>query len=306
VAPQAKAKPTVDDNLATKEVMVYYHAANRRVFQGSVWIRNVPGALAGASAELARSGANLVATSSSNISNTDLAQWAFFAEAGDGWAGLEKTQEMLEGSPGVVRSVLKEGIDGMVVDDLHYPLRLITGEPAMVMSRKTFRDMLDRLLAVFGSGGRAIIYELGLASGIEDYKHFVRIFGNKDLIRRIPDLVSLYTAYGWGRAEKAGGTRPAFSVRPFRGIVRLYDSFECSGISAKTPNSDFLRGHLEGFAQTLTGETIKCKETKCISTGDAYCQFDCREEVVSPDTPAPWKSEVWENLSSKSLNKTTG
>jgi hypothetical protein len=203
VARKAKTKPAVDDTLAAKEVMVYYHAANRRVFQGSVWLKNVPGALAGASAELARSGVNLITTSSSNISNTDLSEWAFFAETGERWAGLREIQEALERCPGVVKSIFKEGIEGTVIDDLHYPLRLSTGEPAMIMSRKTFRDMFNRLLTVFGSGGRAIIYEMGLASGIEDYARFARILGSKNLQRKVPDLVFLYTAHGWGRVENA-------------------------------------------------------------------------------------------------------
>lgn len=283
---------------------MYYHAANRRVFQGSVWLKNIPGAMAGASAELARSGVNLIATSSSNISNTDLAEWAFFAEAGEGWAGLKKTQEVLEGCPGVVKSVLKEGNEGMVVDDLHYPLLLSTGEPAMVMSRKTFRDMFNRLRMVYGSGGRAIIYELGLASGIEDYARFARIFGTNDLQRRVPELFSLYTAQGWGRVENVGHPRAGFSLQPFRGTLRVYDSFECTGVKATTPNSDFLRGHLEGFARTLTGETIKCEETKCVSAGDAYCQFECHEETLPPNASTSWKSEVWRSLNSKSLNET--
>jgi predicted hydrocarbon binding protein len=295
-----KAKAKTSDRLATKAVMVYYHAANRQVFQGSVWLRNTPGALASASAALARSEVNLVATSASNIPSTDLAEWAFFAEAGEGWPGLKKTQEVLEGCHGVVKSVLKEGDGGMVVDDLHYPLQMVTGEQVMVMSRKTFRDMFDRLRTIYGSGGRAIIYELGLASGIESYTHFARILGSKSLQRRIPDLVSLYTAHGWGRAKNGEYQGHMFSMRPFRGTLKVYDSFECTGISTNTPNSDFLRGHLEGFVQTLTGEKIKCEETKCISMGDVYCQFECHEEIIHPNAPMPWKSEVWASLNSKS------
>lgn len=280
-APRVKSKSTLGEALAAKEVMVYYHAAGRRVFQGSVWLRNVPGALAGASAELARSGANLVATSSSNIPNTDLAEWAFFAEAGDDWAGLKRTQEVLEGRPDVVKSVLKEGNEGMIIDNLHYPLRLTTGEPAMIVDRKTFRDMFDRILSVFGSGGRVIIYELGLASGLENNKHFVRVLGREGVGRRVPDLVDLYTAYGWGRVESAGDSRGGFSLHPFRGTVKVYDSFECTGIKSKTSNSDFLRGHIEGFAQALAGKQIECEETRCVSTGDAYCQFEASEKPPS-------------------------
>jgi predicted hydrocarbon binding protein len=298
-----KVEPKEDGGLVPKEVMVYYHAAGRRVFQGSIWLRNVPGALADASAALARSGVNLVATSASTIPNADLADWTFFAEAGDGWAGLEKTQEALEACPGVVKSVIKEGKEGMVVDDLRYPLRLSSGEPAMVVSRENLRDMFKRLKAILGSGGKVLVYELGLVYGIKDYAHYSQVLGSKELQRKIPDLLSFYAAYGWGRAMNDENLHSRFSLRPFRGTLRLYDSFECTGTTASTPNGDFLRGHLEGFIQGLTGETIKCEEMKCVSTGDKYCQFECREEPSPLQSQTQWKSEVWRSLNSKSLNE---
>jgi len=260
---------------------VYYHAAGRHVFEGSVWLRDVPGALASVATELARCGVNLVATSASSIPNTDLAEWAFFAEAKEGWAGIKKTQAALEGSPSVVKSLLKEGNKGFVVDNLHYPLRLSSGEPALIISRKTFRDMFDHLLTDFGSGGRVIIYNLGLASGMESYKHFSQVLGRESVGSRIPDLVSLYTANGWGRAERAGDLIGGSSVRPFRGALRLYDSFECTGAKTNAPNSDFIRGHIEGMILSLTGKRVKCSETKCISMGDEYCQFEAIEKSPS-------------------------
>jgi predicted hydrocarbon binding protein len=273
-----EAKSTPGEALPAKEVMVYHHSAGKRIFQGSVWLRNVPGALASVSALLAKSGCNLIATSSSNIAGTDLAEWAFFGEAGKGWAGPQKTQELINRSPDVVKSVLEEGIEGMVIDTLHYPLRLSTGEPAMVIGRKAFRDMFDRILSAFGSGGRVIIYELGVASGLESNKHFAQVLGRDSIERRISYLVSLYTAQGWGRVERTKGPRPGSSLHPFRGTVRIYDSFECAGMKSKTPNSDFLRGHIEGFARALTGKEIRCEETKCVSMGDAYCQFEAIEK----------------------------
>lgn len=281
MAPPLKAKSDLGGTLAAKEVMVYYHAASRDVFQGSVWLRDVPGALAGVADQLARSKVNLVATSASSIPNTDLAEWAFFAEAKEGWMGLKKTQEVLEGSPNVVKCVLKEGSNGFVVDNLHYPLRLSSGEPSMIVSRKTFRDMFDRLLSDFGSGGRVIIYKLGLASGMESYKHFGRVLGREGLGQRVPELVTLYTANGWGRVEPAGNSPGEFSLRPFRGMLRMYDSFECTGIRTKAPNSDFIRGHIEGVIMALTGKEVKCEETKCVSMGDEYCQFEVNEKSPS-------------------------
>jgi len=270
--------PAPGKALAAKEVMVYYHSIGHRVFQGSVWLRNVPGALASVSALLAQSGCNLLATSSSNIANTDLAEWAFFAEAGSPWAGPKKTRELLNKCPDVVKCVLEEGIEGMVVDTLHYPLRLSTGEPAMVVDRKTFRDMFDRIITVFGPGGRRIIYEMGLASGLQSNKHFTNVLGRDGVGRRVPYLVSLYTARGWGRVEQSKDSGDRFTTQPFRGKMKIYDSFECTGVKAKEPNSDFLRGHIEGFARSLSGKEIGCVETMCVSMGDPFCQFEAKEK----------------------------
>ncbi|HME18740.1 MAG TPA: V4R domain-containing protein [Nitrososphaerales archaeon] len=263
--------------LPAKEVLTYYYAKGRRVFQGSVWLRNVPGALANVTTELARSGANIIATSSSSIPNTDLAEWSFFAEAGVGWAGLKHTQDVLAKSPEVVKCVLKEGVDGTVVDTLHYPLRLSTGERALVIEVATFRKMFDRILSDFGPGGRVIIYELGLASGLESNKHFAHVLGSENIAGRVPHLVSLYTAQGWGRVGPADGSQSKFSLQPFRGTVKIYDSFECTGVKSEAPNSDFIRGHIEGFARALVGRQVSCRETKCVSMGDELCQFEASE-----------------------------
>jgi predicted hydrocarbon binding protein len=263
--------------LPAKEVLTYYHAKGRRVFQGSVWLRNVPGALASVTAGVARSGANIIATSSSSIPNTDLAEWSFFAEAGAGWAGSKHTQEVLAKCPDVVKCVLKEGVEGTIVDTLHFPLRLSTGERAMVMEVATFRKMFDRILSDFGPGGRVIIYELGLACGLESNKHFAHVLGSESIGGRVPYLVSLYTAQGWGRVGPPDGSDGGFTLQPFHGTVRVYDSFECTGVKAESPNSDFIRGHIEGFARALVGREVNCRETKCISMGDEFCQFEARE-----------------------------
>jgi predicted hydrocarbon binding protein len=279
MASPAKAKSNPIDALAPKQVMVYYHAEGRHVFQGSVWLRDIPGALASVAAELARTDVNLVAAAASSIPNTDLAEWAFFAEAKEGWPGLKKTQQVLEGCPSVVKCILKEGNRGMVIDNLHYPLRMSTGEPAMIVSRRTFRDMFDHLLSDFGSGGRVIIYKLGLASGKESYKHFGGVLGRENLVQRVPELISLYTANGWGRVEPATDSVSRFSLRPFHGTLKLFDSFECAGLRAKMPSSDFIRGHIEGMTESLIGKQVKCEETRCVSMGDEYCQFEASEVV---------------------------
>ncbi|MFI5404308.1 MAG: V4R domain-containing protein [Candidatus Gagatemarchaeaceae archaeon] len=274
MAPRTETEIAPVDALPPKVIMVYHLSPRRKVLQGSFWLRDVPGTLAAAAGQLARSGANLVATSSTSLPGTDLAEWSFFAEEGDDWRGLKKMQESLEESPGVVKTAIREGREGMVVGTLHYPLRLSTGEQAMVLGRKDLRGMFDYMLSVFGSGGRVMVYEQGVASRIEAGKHFWGVIGRENFGRRFPDMVSLYGAHGWGRVELVN-----YSAQPLRVTARMYDCFECvGGTSSETPKADFVRGHVVGSLQTMTGRPIECEETKCVSIGDAYCQFEIREK----------------------------
>ena len=261
------------DAIRAKEIMVYYHATGRQVFQGSVELKNVPGALAGVSGELARSGINLVATESWNMNSTGLAEWGFFAEADLDWKGLDEVEKTMARAPNVVGCAFREGKDGMVVDTLHYPLRLNTGEPAMVLSRNAFAEMIQNLLGVFGSGGRVVIHQLGVAGGKESCRNLLRTFGREGLELRFPEAVSLYAAMGWGKPELA-----EYTVRPFSGRLIMYDSFECTGPRKGAPQSEFIRGHLEGFGQTLVNRAVACKETKCLSAGDPYCELRYTEK----------------------------
>ncbi len=265
-------KSKSDDLIRAKEIMVYYHATDRQVFQGSVELKNVPGALAGVSAELARSGVNLVATASWNINSTGLAEWGFFAEAGAEWKGIDRIEQAVGSAPHVVSCAFREGREGMVVDTLHYPLRLNTGEPAMVVNRNTFAEMFQNLLTVFGSGGRVMIHQMGVASGKETSRNLLRILGREGLEKRFPEALSLYAAMGWGRVELTD-----FSLKPFRGRLFLYDSFECTGPRTGAPKSEFIRGHVEGLGQALLEKAVVCQETKCVSAGDPFCELRCGE-----------------------------
>jgi len=74
-----------------KFVRVYRDAKTRRAFVRTVWLKDVPGALAAAAGALASTGVNLVGSSSSTSNGTGYAEWGFFAEVDNKRLTRERT-----------------------------------------------------------------------------------------------------------------------------------------------------------------------------------------------------------------------
>ena len=71
------------DETYPKEIMGYHFSPDKRVYVGSVVLKNVPEALAGVATALGKEGVNLIASESANIEGTGTSAWGFFAEAQD-------------------------------------------------------------------------------------------------------------------------------------------------------------------------------------------------------------------------------
>ena len=251
---------------------VYNYSANRHVFAGSVWIRDVPGALAGVAIGLAKAGINLVGSSSSNVAEMGLSEWGFFAECEDGRLEVDKLQNLVLEQPNVVHCGIKDGDDGLVVDSLHYPLRMNTGQQVMVLRRDIFTQMFKRMREVFGSGGDVVLHELGYATGRDVVNDHVNNLGRAVLLRHQIQMGEELMAQGWGRVEVVSGTSG-----PMRAVFRLFDSFECAGIRSSSPNSQFFKGYVQGYVKALYGVPVDCNERRCTSMGDPYCEFEITE-----------------------------
>jgi len=110
------------DELAPKEIMAWHFNPDKKVFLATVWMKNVPGALAGIVSVLAKEGVDLIGSTSANIRGTETSEWGFFAEAEKPEASPDWMKRMIMGAPNVVRCEVEEGQAGVVVDSLHYPL----------------------------------------------------------------------------------------------------------------------------------------------------------------------------------------
>lgn len=261
------------DETSPKEIMGYHFNPDKRVYVGSVVLRNVPGALASVATALGKKGINLIASESANIEGTGTSTWGFFAEAQDS-IDIQKIRAIIESSGYALKIELVEGTNGIVVDKYHYPLNFNSGEQAMTFRREDVVDMFSKIRKIFGSGANLVIYEMGVASGESDAKALHEAVG-RDLVKdNLLDLVYMYAAEGWGLPEVID-----FSLEPLRATIRFRDSFECGYAKSPVPNSLYLRGHLVGLTKVIFGKKTKVVETKCAAMGDPYCEF-VGEEVT--------------------------
>lgn len=258
--------------LSPKEIHAYHYSPNKHVFLGSVKLRDVPGALANASAAVADLGLNLIESNSSSDSSTGVAEWGFFADAIDGHISPSWVEKALKKTPEVLDCRVRGAEGRVVVDTLHYPLMLSIGAPAILIRREVFANMLKFVVETFGSGGKALVFQLGKAAGEKDGTDLKNEIGEERILENLPELVNLYTAQGWGIPELL-----ELSFEPLRATIRLDDCFECKPRNSIIPASNFIRGHLAGLAKAFFDKEIECVETKCIAKGDSFCEFEAVE-----------------------------
>ena len=260
-----------------KEFMAYHSDPKKKMFSGSIIMKNVPGALAAVSTILAENGLNLIASESTNIRATGDSVWGFFAEAEKEGLTASTVKRSLDSSPVVLKSCVDAGFSGVVIDKYHYPLQFTMGQKAVIFQRGDIINMFGRLRHVFQTGAAVMIYEMGLAAGQSDARDLIENLGKHIVQNNLDEIVFLYSATGWGRPELVD-----LQFEPFRARLRISDNFECSEMRSKTPNSHYIRGHLSGFVSLIFEKKNSVRERKCIAMGDPYCEFEVTEEEVTP------------------------
>jgi predicted hydrocarbon binding protein len=255
-----------------KETIGYHYNPKKKVFLVSIEIRNDPNALASIASILSDSGITALGGFTSMNQETQRGLWGFFAET-EKDVKAARLKQLIESSPFVISSNVVEGNEGIVVDTIHFPLKLNSGETMILVRREIFSDMFNRLGEIFGTGGETIVFEEGEATGESDAKRLIQVFG-KDLAQQsVPELSNLYLTLGWGRPELV-----RFNAIPFSATMRLYDSFECTGQKSTKPHSHFIRGHMTGLITVLFQKKVECIETKCVALGDLFCEFNISQK----------------------------
>jgi predicted hydrocarbon binding protein len=255
------------NSMSPKETIGYQYSPGKKVFLVSIEFKNAPGSLPGITSTLSKAGVKTLSGFTAIRGGGEEATWGFFAEA-EMDLRAQNLKRLLDETSGVTKTKVIEGTGGLVVDTIHFPLKLNTGETMVLMRKEVFSDMFRRLGEMFGTGGESIVFEEGEATGENDGRKLVEIFGADGAMANTPELSMLYLTLGWGRPELV-----RFNPAPFSATIRLFDSFECSGQKSTKPNSQFIRGHMTGLINVLFGKRVKTVETKCRALGDECCEF---------------------------------
>ncbi len=256
-----------------KVTIGYHYNPGKKVFLVSTRLKNEPGALASVTSILSKAGVNTLSGFTAVSGGAGSGTWGFFAEAEKDFRAA-RLKQLIDSSPYVSDTIVVEGTGGLVVDTTHFPLKLNSGETMILARKEVFGDMFRRLGEMFGTGGEAIVFEEGEATGESDAHRLLEVFGRDMAQRSIPELSMLYLTLGWGRPELV-----RFNPSPFGATIRLFNSFECSGQKSTKQNSNFIRGHMTGLINVIFGTRVHCTETKCLALGDECCEFELSEKI---------------------------
>ena len=210
-----------------------------------------------------------------SIPGTELHSLALLLASRSQSVTKDNVESMLSSSPSAVSVRVHEGVDGVLVDTLQFPIRLTSGNRAFFVAEEVFNGMLSRVRKVFGSIGETIVYEEGYEYGKKDAEVLVALFGREKLNEMIKELVSLYSSIGLGRPR-------LLEFDPGKhAVLLLYDNLECHNQKSDKPFSRFVKGHVMGMSEALFGTGITCEETKCMATGDDHCRFEISSQKSS-------------------------
>lgn len=250
----------------SKDVMVYHYDPNKRFFQITVSEQNVPGALAALANILGIRGINLLEGWFGGRSDEALGPVSVFAETNDPHLDVDWITEYLKASIYVSDIQVRESKNGFLADSQNFPLTWASGDRAIMLRTSMSKVIFDVVRAIPGIG-EEVLYRMGYESGKSTWQELVARLkpGTKEALAE--DL-TIYAAVGWGRPE-------VLELDPAtrRAKLAFAEGFECEGATTGKPFSHFTRGHLAGAFTAYFKSDVKCVETRCISAGFKYCEF---------------------------------
>ena len=268
----------MSDDLFRKDVFCSAYSEDGKLIQFAVRLKDVPGAMAEVANLLYRRGVNILHGFHTVFPDQAEAIWGFFADIKNLTVEAERLREEME-NLGSVIDVKTSGpiIDGLIVDELHFPL-MVLNERSVLFKVRTIMESFKRLCEKFGSGASFILYEMGRAAGEGKAKRILMEYG-LDKYTSLKLILAERAAKGWGVPEIE-----MFDDERMEAVIKVHELFEC--ISSRGANrearSQFFRGYLAGLFGYLFNKPVSVTETECISKGDEICKFVCKVYSEKP------------------------
>ncbi len=152
------------------------------------------------------------------------------------------------------------------IELLEFPLT--HGEARLVaFTLEEIQNLFD-MLRELGSGGRAILFNMGYKAGYDLADRIAKLFESNK--KALEYMLLYHESLGHGRFD---------ILRYIDGaecVVRADELSECIGIKAGEPNSHLFRGILSGILSRLWRSKVLTEEVKCVAKGDDHCEFNVR------------------------------
>lgn len=252
-----------------KELPFGVYSPNRELVEFIVELRNVPGAIAGVSEELAKHKVNILSGLHSARPREPKAAWSFFADFTGASLRPDEAAETLKKLPSVSRvRLVKAKFDGLIIDDEHFPL-LVFDERSLTLRVETMAKMFARLREVLGAPANVLIYEMGVKAGEAKAESLSQKYGVKGR-EALEIVLAERVAKGWAAPKIIRYDEEKFLVE-----IEAEGLFECFPFKGKLkePNGLFFKGYLTGALTVLLGEKPVVAEARCVAKGDPICAF---------------------------------
>lgn len=206
---------------------------------------------------------------SSSMSSADgrVGTWCVFLSSDEHGITSRALRDRLGQLPALQDLRITTG-EEFVVDQLFFPITDPLGNRLLIITQSAFQQMMRALGAMLGSGEGVVAYHEGYSMGAT-YASGLRGLLKGDPKKFASEVPKLYTAMGIGMCEFL---EKDFDRMHF--VIRFSRNIECEGERSDKPRSQWLRGMLIGGASAFLDTQMECKETKCISIGDPYCEFE--------------------------------
>jgi len=170
--------------------------------------------------------------------------------------------------------IIRPKFKGFIIDDVSFPV-MLGGRRAIILSGSALKGILIEFRKRLGTGGEAMLYHIGREVGVEgarDINQNAERIGVKDLRDKLEIGMLLLQCLGYAIPEMV-----EFSEEPPYLKIRLQNSIECElGRGAGKPFSHYVRGMITGYTSELLQRDLLAEETRCIATGDPYCEFEVK------------------------------
>lgn len=247
---------------------------HEKLYEVSIILKDIPGALAQAAKVLADAGVNLKTGSVFYIpGQSGTGSWASFIDVSKATQSIHELERKLRKLE-VVKDITFEKPEPAPFESIHFPI-LHGKARAVIMPVGTFWALIDRLERILTPSGLAAVhYDAGKNIGKHTATHLRETYGVEGT-KLILAGVQVLKATGWGIVKVQ-----EINFKQLSGTVTIKECFEAAAWRKKPYKAcHWTRGYIAGFISEVFGKPVETVEVKCQTTGDEYCEFKIQTKI---------------------------